>query len=375
MKRILVIPHHPVGNSLKIRLGEIAKFFSLSHEVYLLNWTAPNKKYTMLNRIIGSLKDLFKIPRYYSWEKLNIVELPILHRPLTWIVGFNSFWLNQFISRKKIDLVINGSYYMFNIQKQESLYYIMDLADIPADGDDYFSRFIHGIVAQEAQKADVITVVSNSLGDYVRQKYNKESIFVPNGFDSKKMNKVTNEQIDNIRHKYNVKDKWVIGYIGYIGSWVDIETVCLAFEQVKQQLPDAHLLWIGASPDPQKLSKLFGSNDITFTGGTPGDIEPYFHVLDVGILPHRKCLFQDCAFHIKLIEDTAAKKMVVSSPIEEVKRLALPNVETPEMKAKLWAEAIIRAHNKKWNPEWDTLVAAYDWTCVGKMFIKLMDEA
>ena len=375
MKRILVIPHHPVGESLKIRLGEIAKFLSLSNEVYLLNWTAPRKKYTVLNRVIVCLQDLFKIPRLYAWGELKVIELPILHRPLGLVCGFNSFWLNRFLRQKKIDLVINGSYYMFNISKEKSPYYVLDLADIPSEGDDNFSRFIHEVVNEEAQKADIITVVSNTLGDYVKDKYNKESVFVPNGFDSKKMGQVTKNQIEKIRCKYNLQSKWVIGYIGYIGNWVAVETVCNAFKLIKKKISNAHLLWVGAAPDIEMLRNQFGNEDITFTAGISDDIEPFFKMIDLGILPHNRCLFQDCAFHIKLIEYTAAKKMVVSSAIKEVVRLNLPNVKTPQLKAQLWAEAIIDVKSKSWDSQWNTLVSEYDWTAVGEMFTNLMDKS
>ncbi len=375
MKKILVIPHHPVTDTTKIRLGEIAKFLAKDNDVYLLNWNAVKKDYTFKSRVIASLKDLFKQKRVYDKYNLKVVEFPILHRPLKLVPAFNSFWLKRFLKKEKMDILINGSYYMFSIPEKRPYHYFFDIADLPvAQEPNAFERFVHLIVGQEIDKADAVTVVSQGLVEYVLKTYKRKSFFVPNGADLNRIAGVKEEEVEKIRKTYGLEGKLIISYIGFIGAWVDVSFMTGVFRKVKERIPGAHLLWVGAAPNIRYLKELYEGADITFTGGITGAIEPYFKVSDIGILPHKKSLFQDVAFHIKLIEYTAAKKMVVSSPIEEVKRLGFPNIEIAEFNIEAWVQSIEKIHTQSWQGQWDNLVKGYDWNKIGKMFFEIDDK-
>jgi hypothetical protein len=113
--------------------------------------------------------------------------------------------------------------------------------------------------------------------------------------------------------------------------------------------------------------------DIIFTGNIEDEISNYFNCLDIGVLPHKKNLFQDLAFHIKLIEYTAARKIVVSTPLEEVKRLNFPNVLTANLNVNDWVEALKVAKEMKWQEEWDKMVEPYKWSNITKEFCKIIE--
>jgi hypothetical protein len=76
---------------------------------------------------------------------------------------------------------------------------------------------------------------------------------------------------------------------------------------------------------------------------------------------HRECKFQDMAFHLKVIEYTAARKIVISSKLKETERLSFPNIIFSAEDSQSWQNAIFAARNKKWRPDWDRIVADYDW--------------
>lgn len=376
MKKILIIPHHPGLSKIKIRLIEIAKTLSSEYIVYLVNWNIMLEEYSLMGRLCSTLKDVFTKIKFYNVEKFNInlVEFSILHRPLCLVPNFNYFWLKKIIEKEKIDTVINGSYYMFSFPEKRDFKYIFDIADLPAPTKDTsFDKFIWKQTNKEIRKAEAITVVSKGLVNYILRDYQREAFFIPNGADIQRLRSVKQADVDKIRQKYNLIGKWVIGYIGYMGSWVNIKLVVEAFKEIKSQIPDAVLMWIGASSDVENLRKKYADDNIIFTGGIEEDIEPYFNLLDLGILPHRKSLLQDVAFHIKLIEYTAAGKFVISTPLEESKRLAFPNmIFAPEDKTE-WASAIKKAREKKWQKEWDDLVAGYDWKEIANKFIGLIE--
>lgn len=375
MKRILVIPHHPgLFDKIKIRLVEIARALSSSHEVYFVNWSATHGAKSFGARIGDTLKDVFHSEKIYKIDNLNVIEFPFLHRPLFMAPRFNSFWLNRAIDRHDIDVVINGSYYVFNVKENRNFKYIFDLADFPFTGDRYFDRFIDRQIKKELSTADAATVVSRSLAKYMLDKYKKKTLFVPNGAYIRELRSSDTKGTERIRRRYNLGDKLIIGYVGFMGFWVDIKFLVDVFRQVKKENKASCLLLVGASSYPNSYIQELSGEDVIFTGGIKEDINDYFNCLDVAVLPHRKCDFQDMAFHIKLIEYAAAGKIVVSSPLEEVVNLHFPNILLAELKPDLWVEAIKRAREMQWQGEWDKLVEPYDWRKIADGLCRIIEE-
>ncbi len=99
------------------------------------------------------------------------------------------------------------------------------------------------------------------------------------------------------------------------------------------------------------------------TGGVlPAEVSTYFNALDVGVLAQGITTGTDFAFQIKVVEYSACRKVVVSTPLETWKRLAWPNVLLAEPDPVSWAEALVRARSMTWQPEWDRFVEPYDWS-------------
>lgn len=375
MKKILIIPHHPSLPNIRIRLVEIAKSLSRKYSVYLVSWRAAQERHCLHLRLFLALKDIFVKSKIYKKGALNIVEFPMLHRPLCLVPKFNSFWLKRIIEEEKIDALINGSYYMFSIPKKRDFKYIFDIADLPVTQTlTYFDRFIYQQTKTELEKADAITVSSRGLRNYIYQNYQKEAIFIPNGTDIEKLRSVNQVELDMIRQKYNLIGKWVIGYIGNIGDWVNIDLLIEVFKEIKKNIHNAALLIVG--PCPSVFRKGYLAEDTIFTGGINSDeVYPYFSLIDVGVMPSVKSMFQDLAFHIKVIEYSAARKFVVSIPLEEMKLLGFPNIIFASGKKDAWIEAIKRAKDMKWNEQWDSLVEGYDWEKIGRRLKDIIEEA
>lgn len=375
MRKILIIPHHPGLSKIKIRLIEIAKELSKDYIVYVVNWRAAFEGYSLGRRISSSLLDMCAKKRCYEQQSLRIVEFPIMHRPLAIAPAFNYFWLKKIIEKEKIDVVINGSYYMFSIPQVRNFTHLYDIADLPVLTDDTrFDAFIRQQLSEEIPKAEVITVVSEGLVEYIADHYQREATCIPNGADLKKMRSVRQEEVEAIRRRYGLSGKWVIGYIGHLGPWVNIELVISAFNELERRMPDIALLCIGMSSHLEELKKRYAKDTIIFTGGIDADIEPYFKAIDLGIIPHRASMFQDMAFHLKFIEYTAAQKCIVSTPMKEIQRLNFPNVVCIPEDTMEWAKAFQKAREIKWKAEWDTLVEEYAWEEIGKKFSALIEE-
>lgn len=362
----MIIPHHPKSPGVKIRLIEIAKALSITCKVFLLNWGSVQGEYTLKNRILITLKDLFKETRKYKEDSLNIIEFPTLHRPVFIAHRFNRIFLMRFIEKENIDVVINGSFYLFTMPEKKRFKYIVDLADLPSAG------FVEKYTKVEVSKADAVTAASKGLADYAFKNYKKEALFIPNGVNMQKIHVVKDSETEVIRKKYNLVGKFVIGYIGFIGSWVNMELVINAFKLFKKEYPESVLLWVGSGKNLEELKNKYAAEDIIFTGGIDKDIEIYFKMLDIGLIPTVKSPFQDMAFHIKLIEYTATRKPVVSTPLEESMRLGFPNVIFAEENEMEWANALKKARQMKWNDQWDSKVDNYDWNMIMQKFADII---
>lgn len=361
-KKLLVIPTDYIDrDKMKVRIIEMAIGLSAFYEVYILTWhTTFSRK--LWKRARNCIKDIFRKQRIVKGKEFIKVELPMLHRPLVFAHIFNSYLLRRFIKKEGIDVVFSGSWHMFTVPEKRGFRYVLDFGDIPVvDGGRHFERFIRKQTSREIQKADAVTASSSGLSEYVKQRYGKATHFIPNGAYIEKFRFVKREAVEAIRRHYNIQDKWVIGYIGLIGSWVEVDLLVKAFWRVKKDIANAALMLVGPSPFLEMLRKRYAADDIIITGPTWGDIINNF---EVGVLPHEKNLFQDLAFHIKLIEYTAARKIVVSTPLNEVKRLNFPNVIQADLNVDTWVAAFKKAKNMKWQSEWDRLVESYDWSII-----------
>ena len=366
MKKILFIPHHPqVKNGLKIRIPELARPLAVNNTVFLLNWETVSGDYTLANRAASSLKDMFKSERRYADGNLTVVELPTLHRPIGLARYFNRRRVMRFIENEKIDVVVNGSFELFTMPQKRGFRYIYDLADYPPTGLSPFS-------VEELKHADVCTVISHELADYLQLEHGRKSVVIANGADMDAMRRVRSDEVTELKKRYHVENKWIIGYIGNIGNWVNVELAVEAFRGFKAAVPDSALVWIGPGPFLGDLQKKYASDSIIFTGQVTGSIEPYFRMLDTGLLCHKASPFQDRAFHLKLIEYTAAEKPVVSSPLKESMRLGFPNTLFVEETAEKWTDALLKAKNMPWKKEWNTLADAYDWKVIGAQLEALL---
>jgi len=328
--------------------------------------------YTLFNRIAATLSDLFKLPKAERQDTLTVVSFPTLHRPVFLATLFNRFFLARFIRKYGIDIVVNGSYYLFTLPENHGVEYFVDLADLPSA--DESADFVDRYTRIEIAKARVVTTASNALAVYAREHYSKEAVFMPNGFDRSKMGSVTDATLTALKKQYGVTGKFVIGYIGNIGEWMDIDMAVNAFRKFKTVHPSSAMMWIGHCSQLEQLRSRYESDDIIFTGSIDKDIERYFRLIDVGIIPSKPSKFQDFAFHIKLVEYTAANRPVVSTYSRESDLLGFPNVIFRENDKDVWAKAFEDAMNMKWQPGWDQLSRQFDWDTIMSKYDKLFSE-
>ncbi len=177
--------------------------------------------------------------------------------------------------------------------------------------------------------ADVVVVVSQPLkDDLVNRGVNSDKILVnPNGVDPE----IYFPEVDGsgILHKYNLKDKTVIGFIGTFGKWHGAEILAKGFGLLLQQYPQyratIRLLMIGdgsTMPKVQQELEAYGvTQECILTGIVPQQEGPaYLAACDLLASPHVPNPDGTPFFGspTKLFEYMAMGKGIVASDLEQI---------------------------------------------------------
>lgn len=370
MKGILFIPHHPWSPGVKIRINEMAAAMTDRATVYLLNWRTATGNRTLLRRGIVALSDVLKRTSSRQQGNLTIIECSTLHRPIWLARLYNRLMLARAIRRLNIDVLVNGSYYLFSASRRRAYKYIVDLADLPADPS---APYVDRHTRMECRAADAVTAVSPGLAAYARTAYGCAAHWVPNGVDLHAMNAVTPEDVARLRERLNIQHAYVVGYVGFIGSWVNVAMTVGAFHRFRNTHPDAVLLFLGDAPNLDHLRQTYASQHVRFIGPVMGPIEPWFRLLDMGLLPHRQSPFQDMAFHLKLIEYTAAGIPVVSTRLKTSVNLGLPNMLCADETENDWLAAMLCAFDMPRHQSLQDTVRTFDWHSIAAAFSGIIE--
>jgi len=214
-----------------------------------------------------------------------------------------------------------------------------------------------------AAEMDVVFGVSEPLCEKLARECAVTALALPNGADLGRLRSVPAEKVKALRARLGIENKFVVGYIGNHGPFTGVDLVVNAFLAARDRLPDSALLIVGPAQHWRGLLDANRSNGIIATSGvSPAEVATYFNALDVGVLAQGITTGTDFAFQIKVVEYSACRKIVVSTPLETWKRLAWPNVLLAEANAIAWADALVRARAMRWQSYWDRFVEPYDWS-------------
>lgn len=117
--------------------------------------------------------------------------------------------------------------------------------------------------------ADEIIVLSKSVQDYFKEKYNRNTVYIPNG-----VNKPEIKEVDLIKKKYNLEKDGYILYLGRLVPEKGLRYLIKAFKDIKT---DKKLVIAGGASDTdsffQEIKELSKSDGrIIFTGFVQGQI-------------------------------------------------------------------------------------------------------
>ncbi|GAF73351.1 unnamed protein product, partial [marine sediment metagenome] len=137
-------------------------------------------------------------------------------------------------------------------------------------------------------------------------------------------------------------------------------------------IPDLCFLAVGQSPlIPQMRARCQELGiDAVFTGRVPhAEVGKYFAASDVGLYPGDRDWYFDGACPIKVLEYAAARKPVVATDLEELRRLSLPNVILSAPESRSFGRCIVAGFQRSW-PSPD--MAHFSWGALAEEFLSVL---
>lgn len=379
--RLLVIPHI-YAEDISIRELEFARRLEERFEVLVLKWRDA-LHVDAVSPFVRRMKQLSVAvsSAFHSYQTLaprdgfTPVELPVWQpilfrrflgpaRALALCQSRNHAALLSVIKTRQITHVLYATE-LFGTERIPNVRAAFDIVDWFPEHEHSAVRLaeIRANLRRIAANMDVLFAVSEPLREKLARECSVSALPLPNGADIVRLRSVPTEKIRALRAKLGLQDKFVIGYIGNHGPFTGVDLVVNGFLAARSRMPETALLIVGPAHYWQSLLDANRSNGVIATGGVaPSEIAVYFNALDAGVLAQGITTGTDFAFQIKVVEYSACRKIVVSTPLETWKRLAWPNVVLAEPAPATWADAFAQARGMTWQSDWDRFVEPYDWS-------------
>lgn len=193
------------------------------------------------------------------------------------------------------------------------------------------------------KRCDVMIACSDLAGTAVFGRARQDSgkvIFMPNAIDSEAF--TPNSKVrDEIRGKYSVADRFVIGHVGRFHYAKNHEFLLQIFSEICKVRQDAVLMLVGDGPlheDIERWAEALGIKDRVIMTGRQTPVDPYYQAFDCMLFPSRYegmpgTIVEAQAAGINcLVSDTVTSQVKISDMVEFM---------SLDKSATEWAEALL----------------------------------
>lgn len=389
--RLLVVPHI-YAEDIAVREIELARRLKRFFDVFVLKWRDAlhvDARWALWRRVkqisVATQAAVHKIESGARKDGITFVEAPVLQpillqrifgadKALERCTRKNRRTLQTVLLGLKIThlLLANG---FFGVERIPGTRVFFDIVDWFPEEQVDIARVEKTREKQRliARNTEAMFAVSEPLSEKLKRDCGIDAIPLANGADISRLRSIDPDSVRALRAKLGLKGKFVIGYIGNHGSYTGVDLVVKAFLAAKPCMPDAALLIVGPAEAWQAMLSANRHSAVIATGTVaPEQVATYFNAIDLGVLAQEISAGTDYAFQIKVVEYTACRKCVVSTPLATWKRLAWPNVVLAEPTVEAWKEAFIKVRAMKWRSEWDRLAEPYDWARLAEQMAGVM---
>lgn len=222
------------------------------------------------------------------------------------------------------------------------------------------ARAVHTFVASELARASAVTASSRVLVNLLRKEFHRDALLIPNGVSTRAYREVAPATTRALRRQLGLGSGPILGFTGGVDSWVEARLLIDAWRRIRGTRPDAELLIVGDGIRASEFRE--AGSGVRVTGFVPPQAVPaYVALFDVGVVPFVKNRLTDAMLPIKVFDYAAARKPVVSTPLDAYAGEDLPFLQIAEARPEAFSAALMSALDAGWNPAWDASVDRYDW--------------
>ena len=310
--------HHPVPSRHHYIFEELAK----RHKVHVPHFHVSRGKERKTRLIV------------HEATKFAITE-PFLHYTLN--APFHYAVFKRIIREEKIDIVVASHILagtaVIQAAKNYGIPVVFDLKDwYPDSVATYYknrvlrwflSESVWRITKHNLDRSDCITTVSPSLVERL-QNFGYDARLITNGVDTDIFKPM--DSSEGKRRLGLETDSFVIGYVGTLEGWLDLDTVFKALSELQNTEKNIHLAIIGGGlfTDYEKRLKQVikeeNIENIVYFYGIKeyGELPKYIAGMDVCLIPFKITPVSDISLPNKFFEYSACGKPILSTPIQDV---------------------------------------------------------
>ncbi len=352
--RILISSVVDLKRSAHNRLHEFVRYLSRNHSVTILSirdwWKSEQTDVSVYDQGFEDMWQRVEV-RYFTDRRIS----PIVQELFS-VLSIGALLQqvgNDFDVHLNYNTLVSGLFVAARI-KAKGVDTVYDLADdLPAMVSTSpqippVLRPVGGVLARLMVRCNLmlskqVTLTTDALG--MPRAFEKKCSVIPNGVDATLFKK---QEADDLRDRLGIADDLVLGYVGVLREWVDLEPVFGALLDLRDAGRNVKFLVVGEEgglQGPKALADRYGVADrVIFTGTVSYPQVPlYLSCMDVGLIPFRVNQVAIGALPLKLLEYMACSLPVVCT--------RLPGIENAVGDRVLYAS------------ERDEIVAAVDLLC------------
>jgi len=360
--KILVIPTtdwtgHPVPNRLNFIFDRLADHHTVN--VCEFKMFEEEKRDTECNLVDMSCKSEVDVGSYYL---KNFTQYSKKIRDLS----------------AEHDVIVSSNIVpSFTAALQETTVILDYLDHFPQSASSYYKRPLHKIAERTAglltsinlKKADGVITPTQRFKEYLVGKTCCDIEVIPNGLDLKKIKPTDPTKIFD---EFDL-ERPVLGYVGSLESWIDLESVIKMMPSIKKRYPKAKLLIVGPdlhtnySEYLKDLSEeMRVEKDVKFVGRVDyEELSPYITAMDVGLNPRKPRKMNSLTMGSKVLTYLACGVPVLSNNMPEAEnRFEGKGVYSYNDDQELLSK-LAKCLTKGVKPE---VVKEYDWDRLSKKY-------
>lgn len=372
---ILVIPttdwtRHPVPNRLNFIFDSIAE----RHSVFVLHFHLKkfqqNQQRKTKCQIVSSGPIGIDDPSLYY----------LMNAP------FHLASLKKIVKKEKIDVILSANIlpsflanwldipivfdYLDHLEESASVYYPGSMiGSLVQNGVRIITRF-------NLRHAGHVITLTSDLQQYLEKTGVKHISIIPNGADTSLL-----QPVDKVLAKQalGLGGKLVIGYVGSLEYWVDLETAVHALSK----LPGIILLIVGPglfTDYGSRISQLAADcgvkERVIFTGAIPYEkIHLYISAMDVGLNPLKKMKKNEYVVGGKIFNYLSCGRPVLSSRMAALEHLLGDDLYYyDDVSSFITQTKYILNHNEN-EEHFRSIALRYDWKTLAKTYESVLGDA